>query len=365
MPETKTPASKKTAKKGLGRGLGSLLGGPPPAEQQETAQVSAPTPAAPKPAQEKQVEATAPPQKQAPQPAAKQTEVIKKVSFKEQTDKSLQEGIVDSQKTEGQKASPSIPETQRIWQIPIEKLKPQADQPRKEFEQEALKELSASIKEQGILQPIVARKNESKQFEIIAGERRWRAAQQAGLERVPVILKATDDQTARELALIENIQREDLNPVEEAEAFEALIKKYKLTQQELADRLGKDRVSIANTLRLLKLHPDLRAYLKSGELSQGTAKVLLSIDESALQKKIGMESVRKKLTVRATEKLVAKAKQMGDAADLEAESEELQVSKRLAKALAQELQKTLKTRVAIDYNDGKGRIKINFHSDVE
>ncbi|MEO0337394.1 MAG: ParB/RepB/Spo0J family partition protein, partial [Pseudomonadota bacterium] len=169
----------------------------------------------------------------------------------------------------------------------------------------------------------------------------------------------------RELALIENIQRADLNPIEEAEAFEALIKKYKLTQQELADRLGKDRVSIANTLRLLKLHPDLRGYVKSGEISQGQAKVLLSIDESALQKKIGMETVRKKLTVRATEKLVAKAKQTGVVDDVEAQSEEIQVSKRLAKALAIELQKKLKTRVAIDYNEGKGRLKINFHSDVE
>jgi ParB family chromosome partitioning protein len=355
MPDTKATSPKKTAKKGLGRGLGSLLGAMPPE----------------KPAEQKLASEPNAPAKQAPpsQLAKASTKAASKIEFQEATNKSLQAGIIEKDtqpaKTEAAKTVANIPETQRIWQIPIEKLKAQAQQPRKDFATDALKELSASIKEQGILQPIVARKNADKQFEIIAGERRWRAAQMAGLNRVPVILKATDEQTAKELALIENIQREDLNPIEEAEAFESLIKQYKLTQQELADRLGKDRVSIANTLRLLKLHPDLRAYVKTGEISQGQAKVLLSIDESALQKKVGMETVRKKLTVRATEKLVAKVKQSRAIESIESESEEIQVSKRLAKALAGELQKKLKTRVAIDYNEGKGRIKINFHSDVE
>lgn len=348
MPETKPASAKKTQKKGLGRGLGSLLGGPSPE------------------AQESKKSSTVAASKTTDQPT--QTQAIEKIEFKENKNKALQSGIVEAQKqpkTEAQTASGNIPETQRIWQIPVEKLKPKQDQPRKDFATGPLKELSSSIKEKGILQPIVARKTAAKEFEILAGERRWRAAQLAGLERVPVIFKVTDEQSARELALIENIQREDLNPIEEAEAFEALIKKYKLTQQELADRLGKDRASIANTLRLLKLHPDLRAYVKSGDISQGQAKVLLSVDESSLQKRIGMETVKKQLTVRATEKLVARAKASTNVDQLEEKSEDLLISKRLVKALAQELQKTLKTRVAIDYNQGKGRLKINFHSDVE
>ena len=348
MPESKPSGTKKAAKKGLGRGLGSLLGAP--AENEPAA--------SPKPKVE--------PQKPTPKDTAK---VVSKVEFKEKTEPAIQQGFHEATtkaKTKELTKAPTIPETQRIWQIPIEKLKPHSEQPRKHFETESLKELADSIKEQGILQPIVARKHHTGDFEIIAGERRWRAAQQAMLERVPVILKSTDEQTARELALVENIQRQDLNPIEEAEAFDSLIRKFKLTQQELADRLGKDRVSITNSLRLLKLNPELRDYLKSGELSQGHAKVLLSLEDHATQKKIGVKVLKQKLSVRATEKLVARAK-LGKVPADEAEglSDEFEVSNRLASALAQELQKRLKTRVVIDYNKGRGKLKINFHSDVE
>ena len=353
MSEIKMHTSKKNLKKGLGRGLGSLLGTSSETETESATKVEPLPPTLVKEPAEVMTQAT---------------DLRQKVSFKESTVKPLQEGLIETKvegKTTIQKPQSNIPETQRIWQIPVEKLTAQKDQPRKDFDPEPLKELAASIKEQGILQPIIARKNSANEFEIIAGERRWRAAQLAGIERVPVILKITDDQTARELALIENIQRQDLNPIEEAEAFETLIKKYKLTQQELADRLGKDRVSIANTLRLLKLHPDLRLYVKTGELSQGQAKVLLGVEESHLQKKLGLEVIRKKMTVRATEQLVSKTKHQSSGESDPSALEDLGVSTRLVKALAQELQKQLKTRVVIDYTNGKGRIKINFHSDVE
>lgn len=338
---------KKSVKKpALGRGLGSLLGAP--LDDEPAREVSI----------KKEViseASVAPP----------------KVEFKAETENALKEEFIEPKKSEEIKAKEvvaNIPDTARIWQVPIEKVRGNPNQPRKDFDSHALKELADSIKKQGILQPIVARKMVDGTYQIIAGERRWRASQQAGLHEVPVVLKESNDQNALELALIENIQRENLNPMEEAEAYEWFIQQYSLTQQALAEKIGKDRVSIANSIRLLKLHPDLRTYLRVGELSTGQAKVLLGLEDQKLQKQIGFEVLKKKLTVRETEKLVSKAKKGKIVSDEEEKSDkiaDLDISTRLVEGLSQELQKILGTRVAIDYKSGKGKVKINFYSDAE
>lgn len=282
------------------------------------------------------------------------------------TDSSLKQGFKESSTRPSQATSvetkPQIPDTARIWTVQVDKLKGNPKQPRRTFEPEALKELAASIKEKGILQPIVARKLKDGSFEIVAGERRWRAAQQAGLHEVPVILKVTEDQNALELALIENIQREDLNPIEEAQAYSYLIKEYKLTQQEVADKVGKDRATVANVLRLMQLVPAVREMLAKSEISIGHAKVLLSVADPNIQKNIAQKVRKNQMTVRQTEQMVLKsitppAKEQ----DMEA----FNVSQSLVKGVAEELQKLLGTRVAIDYSKGKGKISVYYYSDDE
>lgn len=334
--ENPTNQSKMSKKPALGRGLGSLLGAPTSGQFDET-NVKLDT-----------------------------SFVEKKVQFQATSQPSLKEEIIEKKSEMVVAPQPRIPDTARIWQVPIEKLKGNPNQPRKDFDSASLKELADSIRAQGILQPVVARKNADGSFQIIAGERRWRASQIAGLKEVPVVLKETDDQKSLELALIENIQRENLNPMEEAEAYDWLLNEYQMTQQALAEKIGKDRVSIANSLRLLKLHPDLRTYLRAGELSQGQAKVLLGLDDLEAQKRIGFEVIKQKLTVRDTERLVSRAKKdNANSAKAGLNLGDIDISTKLVDGLGQELQKILGTRVAIDYKKGKGRVKISFYSDEE
>lgn len=252
-----------------------------------------------------------------------------------------------------------IPEEARVWQIPIEKLVVNNYQPRRVFDKEKISELSASIKEQGILQPIVARKNLKGEFEIIAGERRWRAAQQAGLQEVPVILKDIDDQKSLELALIENIQRENLNPIEEAEAYEQLARDFHLTQQQISEKVGKDRATVANTLRLLSLVAEVKTMLMNGEISAGHAKALLAIQDPAKQKEVAKKIASEKLTVRAAEKLVKHATRTKEAKTGD------ETTLGLIDLISEELQKTLGTKVKIDYTNGSGKVVIYYYSDEE
>ena len=257
---------------------------------------------------------------------------------------------------------PTIAEEAQIWMIPIDRLTPNTQQPRQIFTQEALRDLSASIKEKGILQPITARRLGEREFEIIAGERRWRAAQAAGLHEVPVILRKVTQEESLELAIIENIQREQLNAMEEAEAYEHLLRDYSLTQQQVAERLGKERPTIANTLRLLTLPKELKELVRNNELSAGHAKVLLGLEDSRTQINIARQVINEKLSVRATEKLVAKAKT--DAREAaQTKTADVNVPKRLIEGLSAELQKLLGTKVAIDYADAKGRLSIHFYTD--
>lgn len=259
-------------------------------------------------------------------------------------------------------AKQTINEESQIWMIPVDRLAPNTQQPRQIFTPEGLRDLSASIKEKGVLQPIVARRLGEREFEIIAGERRWRAAQAAGLHEVPVILKKVDEQNSLELAIIENIQRENLNSMEEAEAYDRLMADYSLTQQQVADKLGKERSSVANTLRLLTLPAELKDLVKRNQLSAGHAKVLLGLDNQQTQISIGRQVVNEKLSVRATEKLVAKAK-TEQRNPSQAKSFDVNVSQRLIDGLSAELQKLIGTKVAIDYADSKGKLAIHFYSD--
>lgn len=258
-----------------------------------------------------------------------------------------------------------IPEEQQIWTIAIDRLVPNTQQPRQTFQPEALRDLAASIKEKGILQPITARRLNERQFEIIAGERRWRAAQQAGLHEVPVILKKVTEQDSLELAIIENIQRENLNPIEEAEAFEHLLQDYSLTQQQVAEKLGKERSSVANTLRLLSLPPEVKVMVRKNEISTGHAKVLLSVEDTQKQISLAKQIVDEKLSVRATEKLAAKAKTDLRTAASGKAPVDVDVPQRLIDGLSAELQKLVGTKVSIDYADAKGRLQIHFYSDEQ
>lgn len=263
-------------------------------------------------------------------------------------------------------AAPVIPDTARIWNVAIEKIVANTQQPRQVFEDAALKELAASIKEKGILQPITAQRKSENEFEIIAGERRWRAAQLAGLKEVPVILKTVTEQDSLELAILENIQRADLNPMEEAEAYDHLMKTYSLTQVQVADRLGKERPTIANALRLLVLPPEVKLMIGGGELSPGHAKVLLGLESMADQIDLAKEVIREKLSVRALERKVAEKKAKPAGSSISAATPMGgDVSAKLVDALAGELQKLIGTRVVIDYADRRGKLSVYFHSDEQ
>lgn len=250
----------------------------------------------------------------------------------------------------------------KTWNIGVEKLIPSPYQARKVFKKEELEELSNSIKQNGILQPIVGRKLNNGAIEIIAGERRWRAAQMAGLHEVPVLIKTVSNKEALELGIIENLQRADLNPIEEAEAYERLINEFNLTQQQAAEKIGKDRASVANALRLLGLSPVVRDFVVSGELSAGHAKVLLSLEDKRLQEKLAQQSVREQMSVRALEKVVAREK--APVAKTPESSLEIAKAKHLSD-LEEGLQKSLGTKVNLKYNSGKGSVEIHFYSDDE
>ncbi|MBU2883312.1 ParB/RepB/Spo0J family partition protein [Psychrosphaera sp. B3R10] len=242
-----------------------------------------------------------------------------------------------------------------VSKLPIEKLQPGKYQPRKDMSPDALEELAASIKTQGIIQPIIVRPVGDDQYEIIAGERRWRASQIAQLDSVPVIVKDVPDEAAVAIALIENIQREDLNAMEEAIALQRLQDEFELTHQEVADAVGKSRTSVTNYLRLNKLEDDVKTLMEHGDLEFGHAKVLLGLggDEQVLAAR---KVVAKELTVRETEKLVNSLSQ-------EAKPKAEQVKDPDVKLLEQQLVEKLGAKVEISYNrKGKGKMVISYTS---
>lgn len=281
-------------------------------------------------------------------------------SFEESKNSSFQAGFVETNKTVSAKVEN---DGSKVWNISIEKLKGNKKQPRKVFATEPLKELAASIKEKGILQPIVARRLSDGSIEIIAGERRWRAAQLAGLHEVPVILRDLGEQDTLELALIENIQRQDLNPLEEAQAYQYLLQTYNMTQQELANKVGKERATVANSVRILNLTPEVQKLIGSGDLSLGQAKILLTVSDPNFQRRLALKTVKEKLTVKALERFAKNPALINGAPSQGLDS--LDMSAKLIDGLSQELQKLLGTKVSIQYSKGKGKVKINFYSDEE
>ena len=295
------------AKTALGRGLGALLGGSPPA-------------AKPPPA-------PAPPSGVAAPP-------------------------------------PTLDARERVERVPVSRVYPCPFQPRKDFPIEALRELADSIRERGIVQPLIVRA-QGDSYELIAGERRWRAAQLLGLPEVPVIIREADDRAVLELALIENLQRENLNPIEEALGYLQLIEQFQLTQEDAASKVGKSRAVVANALRLLKLPPDVQGYVRDGRLSVGHAKVILGLGRMDEQKLAADRVLKKSLNVRQTEDLVAQLQHRRTAGTgVRSTIVSLDVDSHVA-ALKQRLHERLGTRVDLRYHKGKGALQIHFYNDAD
>ena len=258
-------------------------------------------------------------------------------------------------------AAPAVDDRERVQRVPLGRVRPCPFQPRKEFAPEALRELADSIKEQGIVQPLIVR-DRGDHLEIIAGERRWRAAQLLGLAEVPVIVREADDRAVLELALIENLQRENLNALEEAQGYSQLIAQFELTQEQVAVKVGKSRAVVANSLRLLKLAPAIQNFLRDGRLSVGHAKVILGL--AAEQQQPAAERVIKDgLNVRQTEGLVAKLQARGPT-DKPVAKLPLTKDTHVA-SLEDRLRDRLGTKVHLRYAQGKGALEISFFSDAE
>ena len=297
------------SKPALGRGLGALLGGNPPAT---------PTPTAP-------ALSVAPPASAAPAPD----------------------------------------DRERVQRVPLTRVRPSALQPRKEFSEEALRELADSIRAQGIVQPLIVRENNG-MFELIAGERRWRASQLLGLAEVPVIVRVADDRAVLELALIENLQRENLNAIEEAVGYAQLAEQFQLTQEEIATKVGKSRAAVANATRLLKLPAPVQSFLRTGRISVGHAKVILGLADEKSQQHAAERIVKEGLNVRQTEGLVAKLQTRGPkvSSDNAKTPASVPIDSNLAR-LEEKLREKFGTKVHLKYAHGKGAVEISFFSDDE
>jgi ParB family transcriptional regulator, chromosome partitioning protein len=253
--------------------------------------------------------------------------------------------------------SPQSPNN-NFFECDVDKIIPNPFQPRRQFSEAEMTELADSIKTQGILQPLLVRQSGGK-YELIAGERRLRAAKQAGLFKVPVMVKEIKDAELLELSIIENIQRQDLNPIEEAEAYQQLLTEFKLTQEQVAKRVGKSRPAIANFLRLNQLPQEIKASLKDGTLTSGHARAILSLSTTALQRKVGKLVVDKGLSVRETERLVQRL-------NSDATQKKVIVTTQddlYFKSVSEELSRHFGTKVLIKRKGQQGKLEIEFYSD--
>ena len=285
---------------------------------------------------------------------------------------------------------PTVPlsedENKDIQWIDAAYIQPNENQPRKNIDKEKLTELADSIKEHGVIQPIIVRiidgnnstENRSEDsYEIVAGERRWRACQLAGLTKIPVIIKNYSPQQVSEIALIENIQRENLNPIEEARAFKTLIDEHDLTQEELSKKIGKSRPYIANSLRLLNLSVELMSLLSEGRLTTGHARALLALEQEEIQKDIAYRIINERLSVRQVEELVSQIqnasrqipKNISPTTDEEQISKDSKEKKVKLEPIINEIEDRLQThfgtKVQLKHQKGKGKIEINYYSDEE
>ena len=262
------------------------------------------------------------------------------------------------------KAAEEMDEKGRILMLKLDLVQPNKEQPRKTFDEEKINELAESIKNYGVLQPLLVQKNDSF-YEIIAGERRWRAAKAAGLKEVPAVLKEYSKQEAMEISLIENVQRADLNPIEEALGYRQLIDEFGLAQEEIAVRVAKSRTAITNTMRLLKLDEQIQNMLVQGVITSGHARALLSLEDAQMQLKAAKEILDKKLSVRETERLV-KRLQKEASGEKKEEKKKDETLALIYQDLEDRMKSVMGTKVSIHNKDkNKGRIEIEYYSDAE
>jgi len=259
-----------------------------------------------------------------------------------------------------------VPDTrERVQRVPLDRIRPCPLQPRKDFSAEALRELADSIREQGIVQPLIVRER-GDNFELIAGERRWRAAQLLQLAEVPVIVRQADDRAVLELSLIENLQRENLNAIEEAHGYEQLAGQFQLSQEEIAVKVGKSRAVVANAVRLLKLPQVIQNFVREGRLSVGHAKVILGLSDEKNQQLAAERVIKQGLNVRQTEGLVAKLQKRGThKSTLPPETVAPPGSDPHVADLEARLREVFATKVQLRYAEGKGTVEITFFSDEE
>ena len=251
-------------------------------------------------------------------------------------------------------------EEKEITNLPLSRVEPQKDQPRTHFDEESLQDLANSIARHGLIQPVVVRPLNSGDYQIIAGERRWRAARMAGLREIPVRVIRADDRMMAELTLVENIQRENLNPMEEARGFQQLMDRYELTQEEVSVIVEKSRPAVANSLRLLSLSPPVSALVEDGSLSAGHARALLGLTDEEGQLQAARDVIRRSLSVRKTEQLVAKTLKEREKSESEEKGSEDEID--YASVLSEELSQLLGRRVRLSEKEGKGRLELYFDS---
>jgi ParB family chromosome partitioning protein len=262
-------------------------------------------------------------------------------------------------------SAPVAEQNEILVEIDLDLLEPNPDQPRTIFRDNKIDELAASIRANGLVQPLLARKR-GEHYQIIAGERRWRAAQRAGLDKVPVVVRDIPDERVLELSLIENIQREELNPIEEANAYRRLIDGLGVTQEEVARRVGRERSSVTNYLRLLRLPEEIQQWVEEEKLSMGHARALLALDSPANQRDLAVEIIARGLSVRETERLVKRS--TDNTAPREStgrsSSRDAKVDANV-RAAEEKLSRRLGTKVRIHMLNQGGRVEIHFYSDVE
>jgi ParB family transcriptional regulator, chromosome partitioning protein len=262
-------------------------------------------------------------------------------------------------------APPAQDNRERVQRVPLDRIRPCPLQPRKDFSDEALRELADSIREQGIVQPLIVRERDGF-FELIAGERRWRAAQLLNLPEVPIITREADDRAVLELALIENLQRENLNALEEAQGYAQLAEQFQLTQEEIALKVGKSRAAVANATRLLKLPASVQKFVREGRISVGHAKVILGLTDEKNQNVAAERVIKEGLNVRQTEGLVAKLQTRGarkSATKLETVA--APAGDPHVEDLEAKLREVFATKVQLHYAQGKGSVEISFFSEQE
>lgn len=253
-------------------------------------------------------------------------------------------------------------EEQKEITIKVSKIEPNREQPRKDFNEEQLQELADSIKKYGVLQPLLVQKREDR-FEIVAGERRWRAAKLAGLKEVPVVIREYSPQQAMEIALIENVQREDLNPIEEALAYQRLMQEFQLKQEEIAERVSKNRTTITNSMRLLNLSPEVRQMLVENRITSGHARALLAVEDPKLQLELAQKIEQNRLSVREVEKMVKTLGKEKKEKKTKPNDEALEL---IFRDLEERMKTAMGTKVNISRKDkNKGRIEIEYYSESE